>query len=1121
MRCVACGFENASGMKFCGECGAALKARCLSCGFENPSPMKFCGECGKPLSEALKPGPIPDPRAYTPKHLAEKILTSRSALEGERKRVTVLFADVKGSMDLAEQLDPEEWHKILDGFFQILTDGVHRFEGTVNQYTGDGIMALFGAPISHEDHARRACLAVLHMREALRAYADEVRRTHATSFAARMGLNSGEVVVGKIGDDLRMDYTAQGHTVGLAQRMERLAEPGSAYLTAHTAHLIEGYFALRSLGKIALKGVGEPLGVYALEGLGSLRNPLELSRARGFSKFVGRAAELATLEAAFERSLEGRGQTVGVVADAGTGKSRLCFEFAERCRSRGFTVIEARGVAHGRRVPLLPMLELFRAYFGIQEGDAPLAVREKIAGRLLLLDERLRDDLPIFFNLLGVPDSDHPQPPMDPEALQRRAYAAVRAIVRADGQREKPGILLFEDLHWLDAVSDGYLAQIVEATETTRGLTLVNFRPEYRAGWMQSPSFLRLPLMPLGEEAVRELLADLLGNDVSVSGLAEIVHQRAGGNPFFVEEIVQTLAETGALEGTKGAYYLVRPGGEITLPATVQTVLAARIDRLPEREKRLLQQASVIGKKFSERVLKRICGLGDPDLQEAIRALRDAEFLYEESLYPQVEYAFKHPLTQEAAYRSQLSERRKEIHAAVARAIHDSYPDKIEERASELAYHWESAGEALEAAQWHRRAALWAGQTSIAEAARHWQSVRLLTEELPESAETVPLVLEASRGILNAGWLIGIPDDEADALFAEARALAERAGDLRSLALLMNFYGTIKGAQGDLRNCVASAIDSLRIAEQYGDPVLTGALHDLVIWAYALAGRLAAVPEAYSKAVTLLQSDPMAGIDFYGFSPLLSVNTAWLFSRVWMGHFDESETELTHALEIANLYRQLDVVCWLETASVLLARFAGGGAGSLDHARRAVESAEKAGTAFSRVIAGWGLGMAHGLAGDWRGSVAALEDAVTLARERRTVLIFEPTFVAYLAESYLHAGEPQRARERAEEAVALALQRGTPTLEIDAQLALARVSRSADGLYARGPIEAALERALALIKDTGARGFEPHVRLERAELARLAGDEANRLHELREAQRLFTEMGAPIRAAEVAKELRP
>ncbi len=292
-----------------------------------------------------------------------------------------------------------------------------------------------------------------------------------------------------------------------------------------------------------------------------------------------------------------------MVADAGTGKSRLCFEFAERCRSRGFTVIEARGVAHGRRVPLLPMLELFRAFFGIQEGDAALAVREKIAGRLLLLDESLRDDLPIFFNLLGVPDPDRPLPAADPEALQRRAFAALRAMVRGDALREKPAIVLFEDLHWLDATSDAYLAQIIEATATVRNLVLVNFRPEYRAAWMQSPSFLRLPLVPLGEDAVREILADVLGDHASVRALGAVVHQQAGGNPFFVEEIVQTLVETQALDGSRGAYRLVRPAGEVTLPPTVQAVLAARIDRLAEREKRLLQQASVIGKKFSERVL--------------------------------------------------------------------------------------------------------------------------------------------------------------------------------------------------------------------------------------------------------------------------------------------------------------------------------------------------------------------------------------------------------------------------------------------------------------------------------------------------------------------------------------
>jgi predicted ATPase/class 3 adenylate cyclase len=771
--------------------------------------------------------------------LAEKILTSRAALEGERKHVTVLFADVKGSMDLAEQVDPEEWHKIMDRFFAILGEGVHRFEGTINQYTGDGIMALFGAPIAHEDHARRACLAVLHLREALRAYADEVRRTYGMSFAARMGLNSGEVVVGRIGDDLRMDYTAQGHTVGLAQRMEQLAEPGGAYLTAHTAHLVQGYVGLRSLGKVALKGVNEALDVYALEGLGSLRNPLELSRSRGFSKFVGRAAELATLEAALERGLQGRRQTVFIVADAGTGKSRLCFEFAERCRSQGFKVLEARGVAHGRRVPLLPMLELFRAYFGVEAGDEPLAVREKIAGRLLLLDESLRDDLPIFFNLLEVPDSDGPQLAMDPEVLQRRAYAAVRAIARADGQREKPAILLFEDLHWLDAASDGYLAQIIEATETTRGLALVNFRPEYRATWMQAPSFMRLPLAPLGEDAVRELLADLLGNDASVSGLAALVHQRAGGNPFFVKEIVQTLVETGALQGTRGSYRLVRPISDLVLPATVQAVLAARIDRLEEREKRLLQQVSVIGKKFSERVVRRICGLDDAELQAAIRVLRDSEFLYEESLYPHVAYAFKHPLTQEVADRSQLKERRAETHAAVARAIEKLSGDRLDEEAALIAHHWEEAGENRTAAQWHARSARWIGLKNYTEAFAHWRRVITLIGNIEGDIDLIQLRVEAQRTILMLGYRVGISENEAAAIYAAGQRDLQKLGDDATLALLMVNYAALRQNAGAADEYSALVVEANQIAARSGDRAAYAAVGPDLIFAHHHMGRLA------------------------------------------------------------------------------------------------------------------------------------------------------------------------------------------------------------------------------------------------------------------------------------------
>src|SRR5436190_5784049 len=492
MKCHSCGCDNREGAKFCGDCAAPLAAAlaCPSCGTANPKGRKFCHSCGQPLAELS----APDPRSYTPKHLAEKILSSRGALEGERKQVTVLFADVKGSMELAERLDPEEWHRILERFFAILTDGVRRFEGTVNQYTGDGIMALFGAPIAHEDHAQRACYAALHLQQKLRRYADEMRLEHGLGFSVRMGLNSGEVVVGQIGDDLRMDYTALGHTVGLAARMEQMADAGKALLTGHTAKLVSGYFQLRDLGETRIKGLTDLLHVFELEGVGRMRTRLDVSHARGFSRFVGRQSEMAALEAALARATAGNAQVVGVVAEPGTGKSRLCYEFAERCRAREIPIYEGHGVPHGKAIPLLPALEFQRSAFGITEQDTARAARDKIAGRMLLLDETLIEGLPLMFDFLGVSDPERPAPPLGPEARQRQLLDLIRRLARARSARE-PAIILFEDLHWFDRASEEFIENVVEMAPGNRTLLLLNFRPEYHATWMQRSYYQQLPLL--------------------------------------------------------------------------------------------------------------------------------------------------------------------------------------------------------------------------------------------------------------------------------------------------------------------------------------------------------------------------------------------------------------------------------------------------------------------------------------------------------------------------------------------------------------------------------------------------------------------------------------------------
>ena len=895
MRCPSCGHDNPQDAGFCGQCAASLAkpVTCPSCGRESPQAQRFCNGCGKPLADTAKHAAAPDPRAYTPKHLAEKILNSRSALEGERKQVTVLFADVKGSMDLAGQVDPEAWHGIMDRFFAILSDGVHRFEGTVNQYTGDGIMALFGAPIAHEDHARRACYTALHLTEELRRYARALRRDHGLNFAVRMGLNSGEVVVGKIGDNLRMDYTAQGHTVGLAARMEDLAESGKAYLTEATATLVSGYFRLEDLGRFTVKGVPESVHVFELQGVGALRTPLERSRARGFSRFVGRADEMAALEAALARAVEGSGQVVGVVANPGLGKSRLCFEFVERCRAHGITVYEAHGVSHGKLIPFLPVLELYRAFFRITEQDSDEAAREKIAGRMLLLDEALRDALPPMFDFLGVPDPERPVPQMRPEERQRQLLAIVKRVAQARSRRE-PAVVLLEDLHWFDEASEAVLEVLVETAASTRTLLAVNFRPEYHAGWMQKSYYQQLPLLPLAPEAIAELMQDLLGTDPSLAALGSRIRERTGGTPFFIEEVVQALAETGRLEGAKGAYRLVRPVAELALPGTVQAVLAARIDRLAEREKQVLQTAAVIGREFAEPILGRVVELPEAELAAALRKLRAAELIYEEALYPQAEYIFKHALTQEVAYNSLLNERRLTLHEKAGEAIEMVFDGRLEEHWSQLAHHFSHSRNTEKAVDYLTLAARQAIERSaIREGIASLKLALELVGSLPRSADTQRRELLALTTIGPA--LIathGHSSAEVAATYARAAELAQVSGDSRLLFSVLVGLWLSCIVRGECRKALATGQQLFALAQTLDDPCLLAEAHSAVGRALFFdLGCLSAARTHFEAAVSLYEPEMHRVLIALGGEDTGITGLSFLSFSLWLLGYPEQASE--------------------------------------------------------------------------------------------------------------------------------------------------------------------------------------------------------------------------------------
>ncbi len=979
--------------------------------------------------------------------------------DGERKQVTVLFADVSGSMDLAEGQDPEEWRKVMQRFFAILAEAVERFEGTVDKFTGDGIMAVFGAPVAHEDHARRACYAALRVLDDVAAYAAELRREQGLNFSTRIGVNSGEVVVGAIGVGGEGEYTAIGHTVGLAQRMEALAEPGTAYVTESTAGLIGSFLELKELGEFEIKGASQPVDVFELAGIGAARSRLDLSRERGFSRFVGREREMATLEEALGRAEAGAGAVVGIVAEAGVGKSRLTHEFAERCRERGHEVFEAQAQAHGRSIPLMPVLQMLRAYFGIGDREPERLTREKIAGRALLLDPGFGEDLPLLFDFLGVPDPEHPVAQMRPEARQRALSRIVCHLIDAP-RRKHTVVLVIEDLHWIDESSEAMLAEMVAALEGTKTLAVVNFRPEYELDWSGAPVYRGLALAPLGQADTRELLRDLAGEDPSLDGLEEPIHARTAGNPFFVEEIVRELVEAGHFEGERGAYRLVRPVEEAGVPATVQAVLAARIDRLEPQAKQLLQVASVVGKEVGARALGLTAGLDEEQLNPALCELVDGGYLYEAELYPERVLAFRHPLTQEVAYGTQLADRRATTHAAAARALVELEPERMDELAALVAHHMEAGREPLEAARWSARAAHWAGHTRPQDALRLWQQVTNLVDELEEDEETTALAVSSRLLQLEYAWRLGMDREQADALAAEASEIAERTGDVHSLALLALLTKATPGRTEHSAEWIAAAEEAIGLADEAGDPALRIAVRSGSAYAFMCAGDLDGLERTAEELLELAGEDPSLGAGI-----VVDCPAAWgLMARaVALRERDRPEEAgqlLDEALRLAAEHDDPETAGWARGSKGLLLADRGETEAALALARRNCELTEQLGDVFSRSTALTSMAYVQVSAAEFSEALETIELADRLYREAMGSGGETEAWRSTLrARALLGLGRDAEALEEAEWAAATAERRGMGWQIPTALHALAQARAAAGSAGVEEALEGAAKAA--------------------------------------------------------------
>ncbi|MBI4590295.1 MAG: AAA family ATPase [Candidatus Rokubacteria bacterium] len=1103
MQCPRCGRNSPAGVKFCGECGTPLDLACPTCRSLNSPTNKFCHQCGALLAGAPTAGRVAPPQDYTPGYLAEKILHGKRALEGERKHVTVLFADLRGSLELLVDRDPEEARKLLDPALERMMEAVHHYEGTVNQVMGDGIMALFGAPLAHEDHAVRACYAALRMQDALARLAEELRQSHGLTVQIRIGLNSGEVVVRSIGSDLRMDYTAVGQTTHLAARVEQLATPGRTFLTDYTRRLVEGYVTLKPLGPVPVKGLVEPVPIYELTGIGPVRSRLQASAARGLTPFVGRGLELAELRRALDRANAGHGQVVAIVGEPGVGKSRLIWEFTRLELPAGWRVLETSALSYGRSTPYLPIVGLLRTYLEIEGGDNGRRIREKVMARILDLDQSLTSALSPLLTLLDVAVDDEQWLALEPSQRRQRSVEAVKRLLFREAQVQ-PVCLAVEDLQWIDSETQAVLDALVEGLPTARVLLLVSYRPEYQHGWANKTYYRQLRVDPLPPDSAEELLRSLVGDRDGVAALTRLLIDRTEGNPFFLEETIRDLVEAQVLVGERGAYRLAKPPSNIHVPATVQAVLATRVDRLPPEEKALLETAAVIGRDIPFALLEAIGVLPHEELRRSLARLRGAEFLYEVSLFPQPEYTFKHALTLEAVYGSLLQDRRRALHARIVEAMERLYPERLAEHAEILAHHavrgevWEKAVDYLRKAG----AKAYARGALLETVERYEQGLSLMTY-LPVTSENtlraIDIRLDLHAPLLVLGRVRRLME-----VGEEAERLARQLNDSPRLGRVLQQLGYFFWLSARYGQSLDYGRQALDIATTLGNPTLRiRATHLLGLSRLSLGDYPSAV-----ELLTRVVDGPDADLARSRLSLLVSYVDAcgWLaFCLAAIGDFDRSLAYADRAVQLADAsgHPQPQAMAYGFRAIPLIVK----GDFSL-----ALPWCERAGhVSQTKAVLAW-IPTAYSLRGltlAWLGhhadGLAYLEQAAK-AREQMGVTTNLALFHFRWAEGLLLAKRIPEARRAAQRALELAVSPGERGYQALTLYLLADIAAAADPPDTPTAF-AHVEQAKALAKELGMRPALARCHLSLGRLLAASGRPAEARAEFSTAIGMFASMG--------------
>ena len=1022
MQCPKCQFENPDDAQFCIECGNPIEFHCPQCGAITPVTGKFCKACGYNLAGKAEPllkkltndDKLQKIQKYLPKGLTEKILSQKDRIEGERKQVTVMFCDMVGFTPLSELLGIEEAYSIIDQVYEILIHKVHDYEGTVNEMTGDGIMALFGAPVALEDAPQRAVRSSLAIHREIAKFSDQLRQEQKGTppIKMRIGIHTGPVVMGTVGNDLRVEFKAVGDTVNLASRMEGQAQPGTTYITEDTFKLTEGLFRFEGLGQRAIKGKQEPVYIYRAIAPSTRRTRFDVSAERGLTPFAGRERELELLLDGLERSKAGRGQAFSIISEAGVGKSRLLYEFRKAVASEDVTFLEGRCLSYSRAVAYHPVIDILKANFDIHEDDGDFEIREKIKRDLKTLGADESSTLPYLLELLAVNDSGIDKIPMSPEERKNRTIEALKHIV-LKGSDIRPLIMAYEDLHWIDKSSEDQLKHLLESIPGARVLLIFTYRPEFVHTWGAKSYHNQVNLNRLSNRESLIMVYHLLGTEELDKGLEEFILEKTEGVPFFIEELIKSLRDLKIIEKKGNRYRITKDIKEVAIPATVQDVVMARVDSLPQETKGLLQTASAVGRESSYDLIKRVTGITEQELLAQLAILKDSELLYERGIYPQSTYIFKHALTQEVVYDSLLLKKRKEIHAQIGGVIEALYPDRLEEYCELLAYQYGRSTSTGKAAQYLDLA----NQKSIKlnameEAKTYFDEVMALLDTLPETEENRQrrISLLVSQG---EAFMLLLKISEYYDLLTRCEPMARGLGNPELLGAFFGRLGHCHSIFGHSDQAIETLTKAVELCQGAGNFEDAGHAYTYLSWSHSDRGnydRVLALKEDFLR--TMEQS-----FSLHSYTWVLSAASR---ACSYLGRWDEAVEEGKKALSVAEEFSdnsQISTVAWnLSIAYTLKGDLA-----------RAVEygelAAQKAPTPADKALAQRALGWAWCRSGETTRGIELLTTVLLIFRAGRFINTEIP-LMCFLGEGYWLAGKDEEARQTLDEGLEMAERHG-------------------------------------------------------------------------------------------------